>query len=387
MTFLTLTEAVTAVPEAVVQAAKLPPLGFPVDTVAIFVGAFIFSLIIDLVQHKNSKEISLANASIWSVFWIGLSFGFYGWLKYGMSVPVVPQGQSVESIREAYSSLFLTGYVLEKVLSVDNLIVFIAIFKYFNIKDVLQHKILYYGILGAIIFRAIFVGLGSLLMAAGGYAELIFGAIIAYAAFQMMSGDDDEEDEEPDYESMLLVRMFNKLYPIFPGLIGNRFLVSRKEAEANLNEREGEDKPSLPAQALRFMTPAFVCLLVIEGSDVMFAFDSVPAVIAVTKEPLLVYSAMIFAILGLRSLYFVLVALTKYLVHLEKSVLLVLFFIAFKMFVGAVEHFHHDGVISFGVPPYLHIDHNTSLYIVLGVIGMGILASLIFPGEAESEEA
>jgi tellurite resistance protein TerC len=380
------TEGVAA--NAATQGAALPSLGFPVDTVSIFVGAFIFSLIIDLVQHKNSKEISLANASLWSGCWIGLSGGFYAWLQYGMSVPGVPAGQTVEGIRDAYSSLFLTGYVLEKVLSVDNLIVFIAIFKYFNIKDVLQHKILYYGILGAIIFRAIFVGLGSLLMAAGGWAELIFGAIIAYAAFQMISGDDDDEDEEPDYESMFLVKMFNKLYPIFPGLIGNRFLVSRQEVEAELDQRgDKEDKVSLPAQALRFMTPAFVCLLVIEGSDVMFAFDSVPAVIAVTKEPLLVYSAMIFAILGLRSLYFVLVALTKYLVHLEKAVLLVLFFIAFKMFVGAVEHFHHDGMISFSVPPYLHIDHNMSLYIVLGVIGMGIIASLIFPGDEESEEA
>ena len=384
MNLFTLSKVASSAPEVVSQVSKLPPLGFPTDTVAIFVGAFVLSLLIDLIQHKNSKEISLTNASVWSLFWIGLSFGFYGWLKYGMTVHEV-NGLNAEYIRDTYASLFLTGYVLEKVLSVDNLIVFIAIFKYFNIKDVLQHKILYYGILGAIIFRAIFVGLGSLLMAAGGWAELVFGVIIAYAAFQMISGDDDDDEEEPDYESMFLVRLFNKLYPIFPRLIGNRFIVSRTEAEASLNELGDEDKPSLPAQALRFMTPAFVCLLVIEGSDVMFAFDSVPAVIAVTKEPLLVYSAMIFAILGLRSLYFVLVALTKYLVHLEKSVLLVLFFIAFKMFVSAVEHFHHDGVISFGVPPYLHIDHNMSLYIVLGVIGMGIIASLLFPAKEEEE--
>ena len=365
-------------------AAPLPSLGFPTDTVAIFVGAFIFSLIIDLVQHRNSTEISLTNASVWSVFWIGLSLGFYAWLRYFMTVPESHDGWTVEAIREAYASLFLTGYVLEKVLSVDNLIVFIAIFKFFDIKDVLQHKILYYGILGAIIFRGVFVGLGSLLMAAGGWAELIFGVIIAWAAFQMLGGEDDE-DEEPDYESMLLVRMFNKIYPIFPHLVGNRFLVSRKEAEEH-NE-EVEHKSTLPEKVKRFMTPAFVCLLVIEGSDVMFAFDSVPAVIAVTHEPLLVYSAMIFAILGLRSLYFVLVALTKYLVHLEKAVLFVLFFIAFKMFVSAVEHFHHDGVIGFEVPSYLHIDHNMSLYIVLGVIGAGVIASLIFPGEDEAEEA
>lgn len=370
--------------EGATAMSKVPSLGFPTDTVAIFVGAFIFSLIIDLVQHKNSEEISLTNAAVWSVFWIALSLGFYAWLRYGMTVPDgLPDGWTAERAREVYSSLFLTGYVLEKVLSVDNLIVFIAIFKFFDIKDVLQHKILYYGILGAIIFRAIFVGLGSLLMAAGGWAELIFGIIIAWAAFQMLSGDDDD-DEEPNYEEMLLVRIFNKIYPIFPHLVGNRFLVKRAEAEKH-NEKV-ENKSDLPAKVKRFMTPAFVCLLVIEGSDVMFAFDSVPAVIAVTSEPLLVYSAMIFAILGLRSLYFVLVALTKYLVHLEKSVLLVLFFIAFKMFVSAIEHFNHDGVISFEVPSYLHIDHTQSLYLVLGVIGLGIIASLIFPGDQEDEE-
>ena len=123
------------------------------------------------------------------------------------------------------------------------------------------------------------------------------------------------------------------------------------------------------------MTPAMVCLLVIEGSDVMFAFDSVPAVIAVTREPLLVYSAMIFAILGLRSLYFVLVALTKYLVHLEKAILWVLVFISLKMFLTAAKGFEID-----------LLDHNVSLYIVFGMISMGVIASLIWPEDEENED-
>ena len=122
------------------------------------------------------------------------------------------------------------------------------------------------------------------------------------------------------------------------------------------------------------MTPAMVCLLVIEGSDVMFAFDSVPAVIAVTREPLLVYSAMIFAILGLRSLYFVLVALTKYLVHLEKAVLWVLVFISLKMFLTAAKGFEID-----------LLNHNVSLFIVLAMISCGVIASFIWP-ETEEEE-
>jgi tellurite resistance protein TerC len=185
----------------------------------------------------------------------------------------------------------------------------------------------------------------------------------------MLSVEDDE-DEDPDYESMFLVKMFNKIYPIFPGLVGNRFLISGSEAESEAKKTKSDF--TLANGVKRLMTPAMVCLLVIEGSDVMFAFDSVPAVIAVTREPLLVYSAMIFAILGLRSLYFVLVALTKYLVHLEKAVLWVLVFISLKMFLTAAKGFEID-----------LLDHNVSLYIVLGMISFGVIASFIWP---ESDE-
>lgn len=351
--------------------ATLPSLGFPTTTVVIFAAAFIISLIIDLVQHKNSEEISLGNATAWSIFWIALSLGFYSWLRWGMTE--TGSGEALTGAQsEAFANLFLTGYVLEKVLSVDNLIVFIAVFKFFDIKDVLQHKILYYGILGAIIFRAIFVGVGSaMLHVMGPWAEVIFGAAIGYAAYQMLSAE-DEEDEDPDYENMFLVKMFNKIYPIFPGLVGNRFMISGDEAKEQSKKSGSEFK--LAAGIKRLMTPAMVCLLVIEGSDVMFAFDSVPAVIAVTREPLLVYSAMIFAILGLRSLYFVLVALTKYLVHLEKAILWVLVFISLKMFLTAAKGFEID-----------LLDHNVSLYIVLGMISLGVIASFIWP-ETESDE-
>ena len=353
-------------------AQTLPSLGFPTVTVIIFMAAFVVSLIIDLVQHKNSEEISLANATGWSIFWILLSLGFYAWLRWGMHS--TGDGVALTAPQsEAFANLFLTGYVLEKVLSVDNLIVFIAVFKFFDIKDVLQHKILYYGILGAIIFRGIFVGIGSaMLHVMGPWAEIIFGAAIGYAAYQMLTSEEDE-DGDPDYENMFLVKMFNKVYPIFPGLVGNRFLLSADEAKAEAKSTKSDFKVGKGIK--RLMTPAMVCLLVIEGSDVMFAFDSVPAVIAVTREPLLVYSAMIFAILGLRSLYFVLVALTKYLVHLEKAVLWVLVFISLKMFLTAAKGFEID-----------LLDHNVSLFIVLGMISMGVIASFIWPETNDEDE-
>lgn len=353
---------------------ELEPLGFPPETVAIFVGAFIFSLIIDLVQHKNSEEITFKNSILWSIFWIALSLAFYGWVYFHHG----PE----------YGRMFLTGYVLEKTLSVDNLMVFIAIFSFFNIKDVLQHKILYYGILGAIVFRGIFVTMGSLLLYFEGYAEVVFGLFVAWAGYMMLGGE-DEDEKEPEYEEMWLVQFFQRFYPIFPALVGKKFFLNRDEAEAALavEKEKGDDDISLKPNVTRYMTPAFVCLLVIEGSDVLFAFDSVPAVIAVTQEPLLVFSAMIFAILGLRSLYFVLVVLTKYLVHIETAVIFVLFFIAGKMFLHAYEKFHIKGTFESPLPDFLHISSNMSMYIVLSMLALGVVASLIWPGDESEDEA
>lgn len=372
--------------EAASSAVDLPSMGFPPITVAIFVLAFIFSLIIDLLQHKNSEEITFNGSVIWSIFWIVLSLAFYGWLKWGPQDLVFGDNPEVYQYQDEYASMFLTGYVLEKTLSVDNLMVFIAVFKFFNIKDVLQHRILYFGILGAIIFRAVFVGLGTLLLMAAGYAELIFGALVFYAAWQMWKAAGEEEhEEEPDYEDMWLVKFFNRFYPIFPKLCGKRFFVSGKEAEEYAKE---DSNLSVDSSILRYMTPAFVCLLVIEGSDVLFAVDSVPAVIAVTREPLLVFSSMIFAILGLRSLYFVLVVLTKYLVHIETAVIFVLFFISAKMFIHSYENFvTKQGFDWPDLPHWLHIEPQVSMYVVLVMLTLGVVASLIWPGSDEEEEA
>ena len=368
---------------------QLPSMGFPPITVSIFVGAFIFSLIIDLLQHRNSHEITFKGSVIWSIFWILLSLGFWGWLNFGP--PELVLGEMIKEHdpdeildwQNHYASMFLTGYVLEKTLSVDNLMVFIAIFKFFNIKDVLQHRILYFGILGAIIFRGIFVGLGTFLLMFAGYAELIFGALVFYAGWQMWrASEEEEEEEDPDYENMWLVKFFNRFYPIFPKLVGKKFFVSGKKAA---EEADKDDDIEVDTSVARYMTPAFVCLLVIEGSDVLFAVDSVPAVIAVTREPLLVFSSMIFAILGLRALYFVLVVLTKYLVHIETAVIFVLFFIAAKMFLHAYEVFAE----KFGwgdLPAFLHITPNMSMIAVLVMLSLGVIASLIWPGKDEEEE-
>lgn len=438
MWFLTSLVPSAAAQEAAVAAAEQGH--FPLDTIAIFVSVFIFSLILDLRQHHDHQDVSIANAAKWSIFWVFLSLCFAGWVTWRHG--------------SEWGSMFLTGWVLEKVLSVDNLLVFVMVFKYFNIRSGFQHRILYYGILGAIVFRLVFVALGSsLLLALGPIVEPVFGVAVGVAAVSMgaeagfpkiltaisnnlikivggalcgcglaatlgihdpsalwpyaiggvvvlfglawgtgalldrLIGDDEEEekkpaepkegeeeeegegdaeDEAPTAKQLWLVKAFNLLYPVFPKPVADRFFMGRGEAQA-IAEEYPEVKEQLAKGVKRWMTTAFAALLVIEGSDVMFAFDSVPAVIAVTREPLLVYTAMIFAILGLRSLYFILAALLERLEHLEKAVILVLFFVTFKMLLGA----SHEALDW----PHWTVTPNMSLVIVLSILLGGVVAS------------
>ncbi|VWC08502.1 tellurium resistance protein TerC [Burkholderia lata] len=334
-------------------------IGFPPLTMAVFVGLALAALLLDMVTHRDDKPITLARASIWSIFWVAISLAFAGFLY-------VQHGAEV-------ASLFLTGYALEKVLSVDNLFVFMAIFAWFKVPDGLRHRILYWGIIGAIVFRGVFVVIGTGLLAFGPWVEIAFALIVAWTAVMMLKGGDDD-DEEKDYSQHLACRLAKKLFPVWPRLHGHNFFVSRKTLEAE-GRTAGNDK-SLAAKGNLFATPLFLCLVVIEVSDVLFAFDSVPAVIAVSREPLIVYSAMLFAILGLRTLYFVLEALKRYVVHLEKAVVVLLFFIAAKLGLNATEHLFHHGI---------SISPNTSLLIVLIVLAIGILASVIFPKKEDAQ--
>ncbi len=247
----------------------------------------------------------------------------------------------------------------------DNLIVFMAIFAWFGIKSALQHRILYWGIIGALVFRAIFVLIGTSLFMASPWVGFFFAALVAWSAVQMLTSSGGDEEIE-DYSDHWSVRLTGRLMPIYTRLHLDRFFV--RDEELSLDEET--TKPVTRHGAL-YATPAFLCLAAIETSDIAFSFDSVPAVISVTQEPLLVYAAMIFAILGLRSLYFVLAALTRYLVHLEKSVIALLFFIAAKMVLQAWNHAIGD--------TGLDISPGASLMIVLGTLTIGVVASLIFP--------
>lgn len=295
------------------------------------------ALWIDLYAHKKDEPVSLKNAIAWSIIWVLVSIGFAGYIY---------QNHGAEK-----ASLFLSGYLLEKSLSVDNLFVFMAIFASFSVKDEYQHRILYFGILGALVLRFIFVAAGTSLLLFGEWVLLLFGALVLWSAWQMYKSGGDDGEEIEDYTDHWSVRIAKKFFRVHPHRVGHNFFTSQNSQ--------------------LHVTPLFLCLVAVEISDVMFAFDSVPAVIAITQEPFLVYTSNIFAILGLRSMYFLLAAAKRYLCHLEKAVIGILVFIGAKMIAG-----------FFG----LHISPNISLVIVMLGLTIGVVASIVFPEPEEEME-
>lgn len=336
----------------------------------IFLSLVVFSMGIDHYLHKDDKPVTLKSAVNWSIFWVAISMLYAGFLWWHHGVET--------------ASLFISGYALEKVLSVDNLFVFSAIFAWFGVPNQYRHRVLYWGVIGAIVFRLIFVLVGAgLLQAFGSYAEILFAVLVGYAAVMMLKGGDDD-DEEVDYENHVANRIVHKFFPVIPKLYGHNFFVNREQAESVLAESAEEERKSVTewlkthgGKSALFATPLLVCAAVVELSDVMFAFDSVPAVIAVSKEPLIIYSSMLFAILGLRTLYFVLEALKEMLHHLEKAIIALLFFIAIKLALSASLH-----LTGFGYD----ISPTVSLAVVIITLSVGVIASLLHKTEENKGE-
>lgn len=315
-------------------------------TYTIFATIVAILLAFDLYSHKDGGEIPLSSAVKWSLFYVAAGVGFSVYIGYAISPDA--------------AKLYLTGYALEKVLAVDNLFAFMLVFSYFGIEAKYQHRILYWGIIGAIVFRAIFVALGTgFTTLFGPWAEIVFALIIGWTAYQMLKGGGDDE-EDVDYNNVWYIRWFKKWLPVTEKTQGGDFFV----------------KVPKDNKVVWAATPVFLCLIAIEFSDVIFAFDSVPAIIAVTKEPFLVFSAMLFAILGLRSLYFVLDALKRILSRLETMVIVILAFIAFKLGISSLSKL----AIQFNIVDLqnpIHIDPTISLVIIISLLGIGVGWSLM----------
>ncbi len=331
-------------------------IGFETPTLITFVVVVIVCLAIDLFAHRKDQIMTLKASCLWTCFWILVSvlFGIFLLIHWDREV----------------ATLFFTGYILEKSLSVDNLFVIIAVFAWFKIPENYKHRVLYYGILGAIVFRAIFVAIGtSFIYLFGQWVEIIFGLWVFSSALVMIKNSKHDDTIIEDYSRHGAYRATKWLFPIWPKLHGHDFFIGKTTVEQLMQQPENRQLV-LKRTGIIFATPLLLCLSVVEISDISFAFDSVPAVIAVSKDPLIIYSSMIFAVLGLRSMYFILEALRKFLCHLETSVIILLFFIAFKLCYNSVVEMCHM--------PNLAIGNITNLIIIGLILTVGVVSSLIF---------
>lgn len=266
-----------------------------------FVVFIFFVLALDLgVFNKKSHTVSFKEAIGWSAVWIALAMAFNVVILYW-------RGQ------EDFM-LFLSGYVIEKSLSVDNLFVFLLIFNYFKVPNQYQHKILFYGILGALVMRALFIWAGIAIITQFAWVIYVFGAFLIFTGLKMLK----PSDEEPDLESNKIIQWTKKLIPTSTSLDGDKFFTFEK--------------------GRRVATPLFVTLIFVELSDVVFAVDSIPAIIGITSDPFLVFTSNVFAILGLRSLYFALKGFSDLFEYLKYGLAIILIFIGMKMCLSKLWH-------------------------------------------------
>jgi tellurite resistance protein TerC len=294
--------------------------------------ALIFAMLaLDLgVFNRKEHRIGLREAVFWSVVWTIIALIFNAWVYYRFGSQL-----GIE---------FLTAYVIERALSFDNIFVFIVIFNYFAVRAEHQHRVLFWGILGALIFRGIFIAMGTALLARFDWLILVFGAFLAYTGVKILT----QKETEVHPERNPVVRIFQKLVPLTNQYHGKSFFI-----------REG---------GRLVATPLMLVLVVVEATDVVFAVDSIPAVFGVTRDAFIVFTSNIFAILGLRALYFLLAGLMHKFRYLSVGLGLVLVFIGVKMLI-------HN---------WVHIPTALSLGIVLAILAASVVVSLLRPAPPDS---
>jgi tellurite resistance protein TerC len=289
-------------------------------------------LAVDLgVFHRRSHEVKLREAVAWSVVWIVLALVFNAGIYFGWF------GTYAAADRPERAFEFLTGYVIEKSLSVDNIFVFLLIFSYFRVPAAYQHKVLFWGILGALIMRAVFIFTGIALIEKFHWIIYLFGAFLVITGLKMAWAKDKEI--HPEHNPIL--RLFRRLVPVTVDYVEERFFV-----------RRGTE---------HLATPLFATLLLVETTDLIFAVDSIPAILAVTRDPFIVYTSNVFAILGLRALYFALAGIMGLFYYLHYGLAAVLIFVGGKMLVS-----------GFYKVPIL-----VSLGVIAGILTISIVVSLL----------
>ncbi|MFM8572797.1 MAG: TerC/Alx family metal homeostasis membrane protein, partial [Pirellula sp.] len=319
-----------------------------------FLVPFVIAVLIDLRSHSKSTEpVSIKDATIWSAIWILCSalFAIFIWRARGAEA----------------ASLYATGYIMEKALAVDNLFAFYLIFKSFGLiqenTQHHQHRILYWGILGAIFLRILFLGLGAFVVNITPAILILFGLIVLWTVYKMWNGGDDDEGEV-DYTNHWSVRFVKRMVKTNPSIESGRFFLGG-------------------------VTPLFLCLVCIEACDVVFAFDSMPVIIAVVRDPYLMITASLWAAAGLRSLYFLLVAAQNLFWALDKAVMLLLVFISVKLISAGFPEFINTCIggfnylnlstIEWRCDWHLHVPNWMSLSVVASLLSGGILYSILVP--------
>ena len=282
-------------------------------------------LALDLgVLNRRSRRMTFRKALAWSGVWVALALAFAVAVYFWHGRPEALQ--------------FVTGYVIELSLSVDNLFVFLVIFRYFKVPDQHQHKVLFWGILGALLMRGIFIVVGVGLIARFSWITYLFGALLIYSGLKLLR----QGDKEIHPEKNPVLRVFRRIIPVTDDYVGGKFF-TRKD--------------------VLYATPLFVVLLIVETSDVLFAVDSIPAVLAITLNAFIIYTSNVFAILGLRSMYFALAGMLDLFHYLHYGLSAVLIFIGAKM-LGA---------------HYVEIPIEWALLIVICILGASVLASVMNP--------
>jgi len=319
-------------------------LGKPVWMWLIFLSAVIALLVFDLgVLHRKVREISVKESLLMSAFYIAAALLFGGWLWYELGA---------ESGKE-----YMTGFIVEKTLAMDNIFIISLIFTYFAIPAQYQHRVLFWGILGVIVLRALMIGLGTALISQFSWILYVFAAFLMLTGVKMLLMG----DKQPDIESNPLLQFMRRKFRITKELHGSQFLVRQPE--------------EITGKLKLFMTPLLVALILIEFVDLIFAVDSVPAIFAITQDPFIVYTSNIFAILGLRALYFALADIVNRFHYLKPALAWVLIFIGSKTFIADLMQVEK-------VPAGL------SLGVTLGILAGGIILSVIKkPAAAVKQDA
>lgn len=364
-----------------------------------FIALVMIFLALDLgVFHREAHEVSLKESIAWSAIWLacGLTFtGFvyyayeFHWLSLGLQTPTYTAGAIVlgEVAGATAAIQYLTGYIVEKSLAMDNIFVIAMIFGYFAIPAKYQHRVLFWGIIGALIMRGGMIYLGAELIMRYTWILILFGVFLILTALKMaLITSHSDPGKNP------VVRLAKRFFRTVDFYDGQRFFTNRTVKPAYITDPKTGREIQAPAEpgtlsARRAITPLFLALIMVEITDLVFAVDSIPAIFAITPDPFIVFTSNIFAILGLRALYFCLAALISKFRFLKPALILILAFVGIKLLLLAAPPYFNDFGLSAGEIKSIKIDPFVSLVIVLGTLAAATVMSVLLPAKEGEKPA